>query len=206
MADTLFSQSGGGTVAADTASYTLGVLFQVSTDTSLAAIWFYSASGAAALPATIAVFLQSSAALVSSQAATWSGAAGSGWVRAAFASPPSLTAATYYTAAVFYGGGANWYSATAHYWDTGAGASGITSGVLTAPNNATAAGLSHVTGQDGLDSSGVLAFPGGAFNAANYWADPEVGTGGVPAALASSSAAANASSNAISLGMTIRGS
>jgi len=50
-----------------------------------------------------------------------------------------------------------------------AGASGITSGPLSAPNNAGGDG-----GQDTFNVGGSLTYPSGSFNAANYWLDPEV--------------------------------
>src|SRR5579872_549059 len=133
---TLFGQTGGAALTADPTDYTMGVQFTVSRAAALKAIWFYSAPGAASLPGTIALYAVTGAALVASQAAAWSGAAGSGWVRAAFGSPPALASGTAYKACVFDNFGNNFYSTTAHYWDTGAGAGGITNGPLSTPNNA----------------------------------------------------------------------
>jgi hypothetical protein len=167
---TLFSNTGGGALATDTASYTMGVQFSVNQSSmTLTAMHFYSASGAGSLPGTIALYMVTGDSLVHSETASWSGAAGSGWVKALFSSPPSLTSGTNYVGVVYNSGGSNWYSSTAHYWDTGSGASGITNGPLSAPNNGSAA---H--GQDSFDTSGVLTFPSGSFNATNYWVDPEV--------------------------------
>lgn len=167
---TLFSQAAtGSSLAADNTNYTMGVQFSVNvTGCTLIAIWFYSAATAGSLPATIALYAVTGQTLVHSEAATWSGAAGSGWVRAPFTSPPSLTSGAAYKAAVFDNAGTNWYSATAHYWDTGAGSGGASSGPLNAPNNAGAA-----QGQDTF-TSGSLAYPATSFNAANYWVDPEI--------------------------------
>lgn len=157
-------------LAADTTNYTMGVQFSVSqAGGTLTAIWFFSAPGAGSLPATIALFAVAGQALVTSQAAAWSGAAGSGWVRAAFTVPPSLTAGTAYKAAVLDNANTNWYSATAHDWDTGAHAGGASNGPLSAPNNAGAA-----QGQDTFTASGALSYPATASNASNYWVDPEV--------------------------------
>jgi len=167
---TLFGQSGGGSLAADTNTYTMGVQFSVSlAGCTLTGMWFFSASGAGSLPETIALFAVSGGTLLHSESATWSGAAGSGWVRASFSSPPSLTSGTAYVGAVYDSGGFNWYSGTHDYWDTGAGSGGITNGPLSAPNNA---GAAH--GQDAFDGSGPLAFPTSSFQATNYWMDPEV--------------------------------
>ncbi len=66
-----------------------------------------------------------------------------------------------------------WYSATNHYWDAGPGSGGISSGPLSAPDNAAAA-----DGQDSFFASGILTYPSNSFAATNYWVDPEIVTGG----------------------------
>ena len=167
---TLFGQSLTGALAADAATYTMGVQFSVSQAATLTAVWFYSAPGAANLPSQIALFAVSGASLITSQAAAWSGAAGSGWVRAPFTSPPALAAGISYKACIgdFINNG-NFYSAIAHYWDTGAGQNGISNGPLSAPNNA---GADH--GQSSFHNAAVLAYPDASFNATNYLVDPEV--------------------------------
>ena len=168
---TLFSQAAtGSSIVSDPADYTLGVQFSVSATSTLNAIWFYSPTGATTLPATIGLYAVSGTSLVHSEVASWSGSAGSGWVRAAFVSPPSLTASTNYKGSITSNTlGTNWYSDTSHYWDTGAGGSGITNGKLSAPNNAGGSG-----GQDTFHQSVTPAYPGSSFNATNYWLDIEV--------------------------------
>lgn len=166
---TLFSQRTTAALTADTAAYTLGVQFSVSAPAKLTAVWFYSAPGATDLPATIALFTVSGASLITSQAASWSGAAGSGWVRAAFTAPPALTAGTAYKAAVLHSTAVNWYAAIAAYWTTGAGGSGISNGPLSAPNNAGGA-----QGQDSFNLGAALTYPATTGNGANYQIDPEV--------------------------------
>jgi hypothetical protein len=152
----------------------MGVQFTTSQAGTLTGIWFYSASGAASLPQTIALYQVSGHVLVASQTPTWSALAGTGWVRAAFSSPPSLTASTSYKACVFNDQANNWYSLTTHYWNTGGpGASGITSGPLFAPNTSGADG-----GQDTFTNTPTLAYPDTSFNDSNYWVDPEVTTAG----------------------------
>src|SRR5580704_12913008 len=120
---TLFGQSGGATVSADSSKYTLGVQFSVSqSGCTLTGIWYNSPSGAGILPDTIALYTVTGTTLVHSEAATWSGAAGAGWVRAAFTSPPALTSGTNYKACIFGGDGiVNMYGATSAYWSSGAG-------------------------------------------------------------------------------------
>ena len=170
---TLFSQAGGGALQADPTAYTMGVQFAVSVSgATLTGIWFYSAASAGALPSTIALYAVSGASLVHSETPSWVGAAGSGWVRSAFSSPPSLTASANYKACVFFNpAGQNWYSLTANYWSSGAGSGGITNGPLSAVNNAGGDG-----GQDTFTQSASLAYPSASFNAGNYWMDPEVTT------------------------------
>ncbi len=169
--DTLFRQSGGGVLAADVNTYTMGVQFSVLVPScKLTGMGWYSAAGAESLPEIIALFAVSGGTLLHSESvSSWSGAAGSGWMRAAFSSPPSLLMSTNYVAAVYNSGGFNWYSGTHDYWDTGDGSAGITRRLLAAPSNA---GSAH--GQDAFDSSGPLAFPTSTFQATNYWMDPEI--------------------------------
>lgn len=170
---TLFNQGTSGPVTADANAYTLGVQFTVSqAGATLTGILFYSPTGAVNLPGTIALFAVTGATLVHSEAATWSGAVGSGWVKASFTAPPVLTPGTKYKACVLNAAGTgNWYAGIAHYWDTGAGAAGITNGPLSAPNNAGGDG-----GQDTFTQSSTLTYPSSSFNAADYQVDPEVTT------------------------------
>lgn len=176
---TLFSQANpGAALVSDTGAYTFGVQFSVSVQGyGLAAIWWYSAAGAGGLPGTIALFTVAGSSLVHSEAASWSGAAGSGWVRAAFTSPPALTASTAYKGCTFFNNtGVNFYAATSHYWDSGAGSAGVTNGPLTAPNNAGSS-----PGQDAFLNSAVLGYPASTFNSTNYWVDAEVTAPGLAA-------------------------
>jgi|SRR5450756_101452 len=155
----------------DTSPYSFAVEFSVSNPCQLNAIWFYSGSGATDLPSDIALYTASDSTLVHTETATWSGAAGSGSVRAEFASKPTLSAATNYKAVIHQPVSTVWYSATSHYWDTGDGSAGITNGPITAPNNAS------VTGDGGQCTFLPSTSPGcpvDSFNAGNYWLDPEV--------------------------------
>lgn len=184
---TLFGQAAtGSTLTSDPNPYTLGIQFSVSTSgNTLTGIWFYSATGAGVLPQTIALYAVSGTSLVTSQAGSWkttpggsAATAGSGWAYAAFTTPPALTSGTSYKACVLQNTGANWYSNTANYWTTGgAGAGGITSGPVTAPNY-----TGSSPGQDSYNSGATLAYPGSANGATapNYWIDPEVTSAGGP--------------------------
>jgi hypothetical protein len=86
---------------------------------------------------------------------------------------------------VYAGGGStSGYSATSHFWDTGAGAAGITSGPISAYCGAGGTGTVEPAdaAQMSFDSGGTnvtVNYPASAFNAANYWLDVQV-TGAVP--------------------------
>ncbi len=126
---------GAGPISSDTAGYTLATEFQLSASCKLDNIWFYSASGAGALPARCAIWDVSSQTVVAgtdNTSPSWSGAAGSGWVSCAY-SGVTLPAGDY-KVAVYYGGGSAWYQAALDYWTSGPGASGITAGPVTAPS------------------------------------------------------------------------
>lgn len=166
---TLWGQGLTGGLQSDASAYTLGVEFQVTTAGTLTAVWFYSASGAVLLPSTIALYGVAGPTLIHSESASWSGAAGSGWVRAPFTSPPALSTGTRYKAVVFSAAGSNWYSAIGHYWDTGAGQNGISNGPLSAYS---ASGSTN--GQDSFHNAGTLSYPDSAFNNTNYLVDPEL--------------------------------
>src|SRR5215472_4969595 len=155
----------------DSSGYTMGVQFSSSQPGTITAIWFFSPPGAVSLPNQIGLFQVTgpgTGTLVASQAPSWSGAAGSGWVRAPFTTPPAISAGSNYKACILDNAGSNFYGATANYWAT----SGVTSGPLTAPNNAGGDG-----GQDTFTSpSPGLLYPATSFNASNYWVDLELTT------------------------------
>lgn len=168
---TLFGQALTVALTADTTTYTMGVQFQVSQAATITAVWWYSPPGAAVLPGSISLYAVSGRTLVHSETATWSGAAGSGWVRAPFTAPPVLTPGTAYKACINSPGG-NSYGTIAHYWDTGAGQNGISNGPLSATNNAGGDG-----GQDTFDTA-PPHYPLTSSNASNYLVDPEVTAAG----------------------------
>ncbi len=165
-----------GTVASDNSDYTFGMEFSVNTaGCTLAGVRFNSATGAANLPGTIALFSIPGTSLVHSESASWSGAAGSGLITASFASPPALTSGTHYKVATLRGNGGigNWYSSTSNFWSSGAGSGGLSSGPVTAPSNAGSTG----GGQDTFNAGSALTYPASVFNATNYWVDVIVNAG-----------------------------
>lgn len=162
----------------DTANnFTLGVEFQLSQPCTLNEILFYSPATVTQLPTECAIYVVGTQAILAGthQASpSWSGAAGSGWISAAYASPPVLAANTKYKAVVFNGAGspAIWNAATGpHYWDSpGPASGGITNGVLSAPNNATA----DSPGQSSFHQGAAIAWPDTNVGAYNYWVDVSV--------------------------------
>lgn len=181
---TLFSQTGGGSLISDMNNYTFGMEFTLSENCPLTGIWWYSPSGVSELPQICGIMLVSDGSIVTENiAATWSGAAGSGWVKCSFDGSVTLTASTGYAACVKTANTdfGNWYSATSHYWDTGPGSGGLTNGPITGLANSAVTGM--MTGQDGYTtstSSPDLEFPSSTFGATNYWVDVEVTAGAPP--------------------------
>jgi hypothetical protein len=157
---------------------TYGLWFQLSQSASLTGIWFYSPSGATILPTECEVWQYPSDALVSGTqnlSPSWSGAAGSGWVKCSYDGTITLSSGVWYCASVGQsnGGTSNWAAIHGHYWEAGGpGASGLTSGIITAPN---AAG-SPTGNQDAEESGGGApgAFPGSGYQNSNWWVDVEV--------------------------------
>ncbi len=176
---TLFGQAVGerGVITQDASPYTLGVQFSVSQAIPLTGIWFYSGSGATALPAECVIFdadTQTQVGSTLNTSATWSGAAGSGWVKCAYSGSASLSAGIHYVAAVFYNStGAYWYSDTntSGFWTTGPGASGVTNGPLSAPNSASA-----LNGQALYNAGSGLTFPASSVSGYDFGVDVEVTT------------------------------
>jgi hypothetical protein len=179
---TLFGQPASpAALTSDTGDYTMGMQFTLSQAAPLTGIWFNSAAGAGALPAACCIY-QITGTNTGSQVTgtvnnspSWSGAAGSGWVKCTYPGTTTLAASTNYRVCVFYGGGANWYSTTANYWSSGPGSGGLASGIISAPAAASADGGN----QDAFKNpSAALGYPTSSFNSSNYWIDVEVTTAG----------------------------
>lgn len=179
---TLFGQSGGDVIVNDATRYVMGMQFSLSQNATLSGIWFYSASGANALPIGCALYLITGANTGTNVSGStnlspsWSGAAGSGWVKCSYASGPVLAAGSNYRVCILKDASTQVYSATGHYWDTGAGQNGLTSGIITAPKNASADGGNQDAFQTGATDFSAGNYPIQSFNAGNYWIDVEVTT------------------------------
>lgn len=157
----------------DTANnFTLGMEFSLSQACAINNVWFYSPSGVTQLPTAIGVYQVSGPSLVvSNNSPSWSGAAGSGWMSAALTG--TLSAGVNYKVVVLNGAGtpAIWNAATAAYWAaSGYGVNGLTSGPITAPNNASATS----PGQDSYNPGATMTYPNTNVGPYNYWLDIEV--------------------------------
>src|SRR5262245_21616271 len=159
------------TLTSDDEALTIGMQFTLSQPCPLTAIWWWSPSGAADLPAATAIYAVSGGTVVTgtqNSSPSWSGIAGSGWVKVTYDGSVTLAASTSYKVAIYHGfsAGHNYYGSTANYWSSGAGSGGLTSGPITAVNNAGGDG-----GQDTFDTAGTQGYPNASFNATNYWVD-----------------------------------
>ena len=174
MTTTLFGQpSMSLSSVGDAGPYTLGTHFHVTADSNVQAVWYYSASDASSLPSEIGLYAVSGQVLVHSETASWSGALGSGWVRAAFSSPPAITAGISYVIAILNPDTGHWYVDTDNYWSVGPGASGITNGILVGEDDAHTGGSE---GQGAFAAGGTWNYPNTHYEAENWWIDLEVGS------------------------------
>jgi len=159
----------------DASDYTMAMEFEVSADAPLTGIRFWSAPDANGLPVGTAIFnLDTSTVVSGSQDDTpsWSGAAGSGWVKNDYDGSVILRTGTHYAVAILKDSTTNVYSDTANYWTTGGpGASGKTNGVISAPNSFSSTGA---VGQDQFHTGGGWVKPDSSFGDSNYWIDVEV--------------------------------
>lgn len=153
-----------------TVPLTVGTMFETTEPCTLAAIWFWSDTGATVLPDNVAVYVVSDQSqVVLNSSPSWSGAAGSGWVRCDMSSY-GITLNGIYMMAVGASTAGQWLSYTDSYFSSGPGAGGITNGILAAFNS--------TGGNTGPYATSDIAYPAvaGAF-ARNWWIDVEVYAG-----------------------------
>lgn len=171
---TLFGQANPGAVNSGAGNAgTNGLHFTVSAASQLDGIWHYSPATSTQLPTQIGLYTtQASPAtgtLVHSETASWSGAAGSGWVFAAFASPPALTAGTNYMATQWRNDATSeWFVFYAVTWP-------VSSGIITAPKDTG-------TGQGWFDTGTptAMTFPATQLAGDNWGMDVQVSTPSAP--------------------------
>lgn len=91
----IFGQTGGGVLQADTTDYCMGVQFSLSQNAQLTGVRFYSAAGATVLPGRCAIMAVTGQTVVSgteNDSPPWSGAAGTGWVKCPYNGAVTLNA------------------------------------------------------------------------------------------------------------------
>ena len=168
----------------DTGEQTTGTQFSLSASCTLDKVWFYSPPSATVLPARTQIWDVSMTALVSGSdiSASWSGAAGSGWVSNSYTGvtlPPGN-----YIATVFHGSdGQKFYVETRGYFGTyssvagPAEAAGISNGPLSAPSNSAAITLAGFGNSCYYTGGSSPAYPN-AYDTGdggeNRWIDVEV--------------------------------
>ena len=134
---------------------TLGTAFSLSQAAPLTGIWYYSPAAAVSLATACAIYDVTSTTIVAgtlNSSPSWSGAAGSGWVRCAYPGSTTLNAsqnyvvAAYLNAQVAFSGSFSWP---------------VLSGVIDAPADQNVAG-------------GSIAYPSGAGGAFSHFIDVEL--------------------------------
>ncbi len=128
------------TVSDSAFNYVIATEVHLSRQCTLNNAWYWSPSTAAQLATRAGVYSITGAdsgtevAVIASP--SWSGAAGSGWVKAAFAGGTTLAAGSYKVYVYNSAASPDQWSATdlsSAYWASGEGSAGITSGPLNAP-------------------------------------------------------------------------
>ncbi len=95
---------------------------------------------------------------------TFAAGTSTGWIEAQFGAPVDIVVGDRYVVVIRMPNGR--YAATNSYWDSGAGATGKTSGILRAENTNDVEIISQ-----GSFVEGAMAFPTGNGNGSNYWVD-----------------------------------
>lgn len=159
--------------------FNLAVEFSLSQACAVNYIWFYSPPALTQLPTEISIYEVSGQTLVARNASpSWSGTAGSGWIKAAFTGNVTLQPGVSYKACVLNGAGspAIWNDAIASFWNPGGGASGgfggggLTAGPLAYPDTSTATS----PGQASYNAGGTQTFPDTNAGPFDYGVDIEV--------------------------------
>lgn len=179
------STNGPSVVVSDSASYTLGTEFTVTAAGVARAVYFWRPANAPATTIGVAIYRANASggssttpgSLLSSRTGIVIPANLGGWFRAELTTPVTLAVGGNPYLAAVQSNTSNFYSSTPNYWTSGAGASGIASGILRAPSSAAAVGGA---GQSRFRESTSLSYANQSFNGSNYWIDVEVDDGLAP--------------------------
>src|SRR6266699_3771485 len=120
----------------DSVNYDIATEVNFTQKVNLLKLWFYSPAGTVQLPTSVRIYKDSTQAVVLDNASpSWVGAAGSGWIYVTYPDgtelPADLYQSTVYNGALVPDG---WSAKFLHYFDTGAGASGLAIGPMSTPN------------------------------------------------------------------------
>lgn len=163
----LFLNDNGPAALSDAYAISLSMEFTVSADCEVTHLHYWR--GASDVPSGQAGRIYQVGNSTALASVNFASDVGVGWQTAALSTPLALSAGTSYFVTVYFPTGR--FASTANFWDTGAGASGRTNGILSAPNNASA---TSGIGQSPF-SFGIDAYPySAAVSATNYWVDVTV--------------------------------
>ena len=158
----------------DDSSSDTGVQFTVAgAGNLLAGYWFWLTAAAATDGTYYAFSLYSTTDATTGTLITGSGVTGTGtwtagaWNYCPLATPVALTAGTTYVAAVTQAGAESYFYVTVHYFSTGPGSAGVTSGPLTAPGPAALGGIQG--SQNEPSSGGIPHLTSDDWG--NFWVD-----------------------------------
>jgi hypothetical protein len=154
----------------DTAAVDVGTEFYVTDTATVTDLHYLHVNDAAASLATrtLALYDMTTASFVAQVDVTPTSADQGKWVAGHLSTPYSLVINRHYKAVTFHPAGD--YALTTHYFDTGTGASGLTSGPIVVPNAASATS----PGQGTFRYASSLTNTDSQFNSANYWNDVTV--------------------------------
>lgn len=160
------STSGPGSDFDNTNPICMSVEFRITAAGDLRGLRYWRATTNMPNNATGRIYKVSDQSLVSGTDVTFSAGTSTGWIEALFVTPVSVTVGDRYIAQVRMPNGR--YTATNSYFDSGAGATGITSGILRAENFSD---YQAPTPGQGSFVEGAHAFPTNNGNGSNYWVD-----------------------------------
>jgi hypothetical protein len=165
--------NGPNTDSGDSSDISRGVTFRLSSPGWLKAIRFYRGTAnvgnsAGALAPVGRLYTLVDGLPVSATDVTFTLSAAPGWQQANLPVAKPLAANVSYKAVVLTGN----YTATSHYFDTGAGVGGIVNGILTCPDaGGNPSGIGGIQQGSFKQPTTGLEFPNQYFQGGNYWVD-----------------------------------
>lgn len=156
--DTVFDNGG--------AAICMGMEWRITGAGTLIGLRYRRADSTMPATPTGKVYKVSDQSEVAGTSVTFAAGASIGWIEVMLPTPVALVVGERYIVQVRMPNGK--YTAKTSYWDSGAGATGRTSGILRAENNND---VTPPTPSQGNFREGAHGFPNGNGNGANYWVD-----------------------------------